>query len=334
MPGAAASGCVKVHCGRDGGSAVRPMHRRHDKINIPIELLRSFVAIQEAGSFTKAAAVLDLTQPAISAQIKRLQQLVGGEVFSRSGLGLVLTEKGDLVSKYARRILAMNDQIMSLSGAKPNARNFRIGIPNFYASHLLFDVVRACETLRQTDRIQFCCDSSGELARTLSSGYLDLAFIVSAVPALAQPYSTWTERPVWVCAQDFLLSPGSAIPLLSWPHGVSDQVAIDALEAAGLQYTMTFVAADLAAQLAALRAGLGFFVFPERVVPSDIKIAREYYLPSLPDLPAGIYVREGLDPRRVAPVAACFDRVVNPTHLPDQGTAASLRVGKSRKGAA
>ena len=92
------------------------MQRRHEADNIPIELLRSFVVIQELGSFTKAAETLFLTQPAISAQMKRLQRLVGGEVFIRSGFGISLSEKGKIINRYARGILAMNDQIMSLSG--------------------------------------------------------------------------------------------------------------------------------------------------------------------------------------------------------------------------
>jgi len=313
------------------------MHRRHDKINIPIELLRSFVAIQELGSFTKAAASLELTQPAISAQIKRLQQLVGGEVFSRGGLGLALTEKGEIVSKYARRILAMNDQIMSLSGARPYTRHFRIGIPNIFATRVLYDVVKACQKIEPTDRIQFCCEPSGDLAKSLASGYLDLAFIVSFAPPHAQTLSKWTEKSVWVCARDFLLSPGSPIPILSWPHAVSDQAAIEALENIGLQYTVTFVASDLAAQLAALRAGLGFFIFPERMVPSDLKIAREHYLPQLPDLPAGLYLREGLDVKRMAPIIECLEKVVNPDRVsvgivPEGNTEA--RLPNARKGAA
>lgn len=310
------------------------MHRRHDKINIPIELLRSFVAIQELGSFTKAATALELTQPAISAQIKRLQQLVGGEVFSRSGLGIALTEKGEIVSKYARRILAMNDQIMSLSGAKPHSRHFRVGIPNVYAACMLCDIVKACGNVEQTDRIQFCCEPSGDLVKSLTSGYLDLAFIVSVAPPHAQTIAKWVEKPVWVCARDFLLSPGSPIPILSWPHAVSDQAAIEALESFGLQYTVAFVASDLAAHLAALRSGLGFFVFPERVVPSDLKIAREHYLPQLPDLPAGLYLREGLDAKRMSPLIDSLDSVLNPARMPVGTGATDERLSKARKGAA
>ncbi len=135
------------------------MQRRHDTLNIPIELLRSFVAIQESGSFTKAADLLNLTQPAISAQVKRLQQLVGGEVFTRTGFGVSLTEKGEVVSRYARRILAMNDQILYLAGTNSSVPTFRVGIPSVFAASMLSRVdrgmpghrrMRAASSLRAT----------------------------------------------------------------------------------------------------------------------------------------------------------------------------------------
>lgn len=271
------------------------MQRRHESLNIPIELLRSFVSIQETGSFTKSAEQLRLTQPAISAQIKRLQQLVGGEVFVKSAFGVSLTEKGEIVSRYARRILAMNDQILSLSGSGSVSKSLRIGIPNVFAASMLSDVIVACREGPDGDRAQFSCEPSPDLARSLASGYLDLAFIVSSRNPPMQPIYRWSEAMCWTCARDFLLSPGAPIPLLSWPHGISDQAAIEALENAGLQYLIVFVASDLAGQLAALRSKMGYFVLPERVVPSDLKIAREHFLPSLPIYEAGIYIREGLE---------------------------------------
>jgi DNA-binding transcriptional LysR family regulator len=287
------------------------MHHRHDKINIPIELLRSFIAIQEASSFTKAASYLHLTQPAISAQIKRLQQLVGGDVFTRSGLGIVLTEKGEVVSRYARRILAMNDQILSLSGARPTSDHFRVGIPNVYAGPILEDLVKACRGTSVAERIQFCCEPSGDLMKGLVGGYLDLAFIVSCDPSHMQRLTERKEKLVWVSAPDFILSPGAPVPILSFPNGLSDQIAIDALEAAGMQYFVAFVASDLAAQMAAIRVGLGYFVLPEYVVQPDLKIARDHYLPQLPDLTAGLYLRQELDPKRLMPLIDCLDGVLN-----------------------
>lgn len=290
------------------------MQRRHESMNIPIELLRSFVSIQETGSFTRSAEQLHLTQPAISAQIKRLQQLVGGEVFIKSAFGVSLTEKGEIVSRYARRILAMNDQILSLSGSGSVWKSLRIGIPNVFSVSMLSDLIVACRGSSDGgERIRFSCEPSADLARSLASGYLDLAFIISPRNPLPQPIYRWSEQLSWCCARDFLLRPGSPIPLLSWPGGVSDQAAIESLENAGLQYLIVFIASDFAGQLTALRSKMGYFVLPERVVPSDLKIAREHYLPPLPAYEAGIYRREDLESSKtVLTMAEIMADVIRP----------------------
>ena len=98
------------------------MHRRHEDRNIPTELLRTLVVIVDSGSFTKAAKALGLTQPAISSHIKRLQQIVAGEIFSRSSSGPRLTPYGEIIVDYARRSMAINDQILSLVNAHPTRR--------------------------------------------------------------------------------------------------------------------------------------------------------------------------------------------------------------------
>src|SRR5215467_11122479 len=84
--------------------------------NIPTDLLRTLVAVVDLRSYTKAANSLGLTQPAVSAQIKRLQFLLGGEVFDRSVQGVSLTSHGEMVVSYARRLLSINDQIVHLGG--------------------------------------------------------------------------------------------------------------------------------------------------------------------------------------------------------------------------
>lgn len=296
------------------------MQRRHESMNIPIELLRSFVSIQETGSFTKSAEQLRLTQPAISAQVKRLQQLVGGEVFVKSAFGVSLTEKGEIVSRYARRILAMNDQILSLSGSGSVSKSLRVGIPNVFAASLLSDVIGACKDSSDGERTQFSCEPSADLARSLAAGYLDIAFIVSPRHHAVQPIYRWSEQLCWSCARDFMLNPGAPIPLLSWSHGMSDQAAIEALEGAGLQYMVAFVGSDMAGQLAAIRSRMGYFVLPERAVPADLKIARESYLPQLASYEAGIYIREGLETSKsVLAMADIMAHVIGPkssSHAP------------------
>ena len=85
--------------------------------NIPTDLLRTLVAVVDLRSFTKAAVSLGITQPAVSAQIKRLQFLLGADLFDRSAQGVSLTAQGEVVVSYARRLLSIIDQIVGLGGA-------------------------------------------------------------------------------------------------------------------------------------------------------------------------------------------------------------------------
>ena len=83
-------------------------------LNIPTELLRTLVSVVDQRSFTKAAHSLGVTQPAVSAQIKRLQFLLGYEILDKSAPGVSLTPRGDMVVAHARRMLSVNDQIAQL----------------------------------------------------------------------------------------------------------------------------------------------------------------------------------------------------------------------------
>jgi DNA-binding transcriptional LysR family regulator len=107
------------------------MHRRYEKINIPIELVRAFVAIVDCGSYSKAAAALALGQSAISAQMKRLQLVVGGELFHRVDGIVVTTELGTSVLSHARKLIQSNDQILGLSGSN-DIEPMRLGISAHY----------------------------------------------------------------------------------------------------------------------------------------------------------------------------------------------------------
>src|SRR5690349_21290450 len=86
---------------------------RIETINIPTDLLRTFMAIHELGSFTKTAQLFELTQPAVSAQMKRLESLIGADLIEKNLSGVRLTETGNEVLRLGRRILAINDQIVS-----------------------------------------------------------------------------------------------------------------------------------------------------------------------------------------------------------------------------
>ena len=88
--------------------------------SIPTDLLRAFVTVIDLKGFTRAGERLGRTQPAISLQMKRLQEIVGQPLFDKEG-GLGLTEAGEIVAGTARQILALNDEMM-LKLARRDAR--------------------------------------------------------------------------------------------------------------------------------------------------------------------------------------------------------------------
>src|SRR6516165_3655798 len=102
-------------------------------VNIPTELLRTLVFVVDQRSFTKAAQSLGVTQPAVSAQIKRLQFLLGYELLDKSAPGVSLTPRGEMVVAHARRMLSVNDQIAQLGGGQPTAQTVRVAMPGDFA---------------------------------------------------------------------------------------------------------------------------------------------------------------------------------------------------------
>ena len=115
--------------------------------NIPTDLLRTLVAVVDLRSYTKAANSLGVTQPAVSAQIKRLQQLIGADVFERGGQGVALTSRGERVVARARRLLSLNDEIVSLGAATVRADlTVRIGAPSDFVASVLPSILFALAT--------------------------------------------------------------------------------------------------------------------------------------------------------------------------------------------
>src|SRR5215469_10204964 len=110
--------------------------------NIPTELLRTFVAVVDMRSFTRAAQSLGITQPAVSAQVKRLQQLLGGDLMDKSAPGVMLTPLGESVLGSARQMLAINDRILTLAAAPAAAATtIRVGVPGDFIGEILWRAV-------------------------------------------------------------------------------------------------------------------------------------------------------------------------------------------------
>lgn len=271
------------------------MHRRYQHQNIPIEIVRTVVAISETGSLSKAAERLGLSQPAISSQIKRLQSLVGGALFLKTANGTTTTELGKLALQQARRILEANDQLLRLGGNNDGPQLLRLGLSTVFVEEFV-----KRQTAKTIAEVFIHTDHSIAIGKGLIEGYIDVACIYdnpAIDPEVRELVVNEFEEPsVWVRAREFVLSPGSPIPILTWP---GDDWTVRTLTKHGLSYKIVFNSPDLHARLAATRAGLGLTAVPVRMIPPYLTRAREYYLPPLHPLTALLCVRLGLEGDRL-----------------------------------
>jgi DNA-binding transcriptional LysR family regulator len=254
------------------------MHRRYQHSSIPTEIMRSVVGISEAGSITKAAKLLGLSQPAISSQIKRIEHAVGGSIFQKSANGSSTTELGKLVLIQAKKILEANDQLLLLRGASPEDSAIRLGLANFYSQ----DVMHAMSRVAMAN-VSIYADNSAEIGKCMLDGFVDIGIFLSmselvddgSIEVIAQR----DDEMAWVRSKDFTLSPGAPIPLLTWPGQIVHDIMIQALERKGMIYRIAFSSPDYHARIQAATAGIGLTLLPKRLVPAPLIQANEYYLP-------------------------------------------------------
>ncbi len=263
--------------------------------NIPTDLLRTFVAVVDLRSFTKAAVSLGVTQPAVSAQIKRLQFLIGDDIFDRSTQGVTLTPHGEIVISYARRLLALNDQIVHLGGAgQRNELLIRVGTQGDFVASVLPGVMAKFRASRPDVRFIVRTDLEEPLMRALHAGDIDLFVGLSQRPP-RDAHCSWAEPMVWVRGPDTKLDPDRPIPLVS--HGelcVHHRAAVNALKSAGLDWEVVFTGSSMTSLNCAVEAGLGVLMLSRRrAIETGFTVWEDAPLPKLPDLYRCIFVREG-----------------------------------------
>lgn len=263
--------------------------------NIPTDLLRTFVAVVDHRSFTRAAHSLGVTQPAVSAQIKRLQYLLGEDIFDRSTQGVSLTPHGEVVVSYARRLLSINDQIVHLGGAGPRPELIiRLATPSDYIATLLPPILARFRERWPAVRFNVSTGSGDALMRQLRSGELDLYVGLSLTQPLDARHS-WAEAVVWVRGADTRIAPGQPVPLVSGGEpSIYHRLAVNALRSSGLAWEEVFTGPGLTSLHGAVTVGLGVMpITRRRAIDAKMIICEDTALPALPDAYSGIYLREG-----------------------------------------
>jgi DNA-binding transcriptional LysR family regulator len=282
--------------------------------NIPTELLRTLVAVVDLRSFTKAAQSLGVTQPAVSAQIKRLQGLLGADLLDKSAPGVSLTSSGELVVNYARRLLSINDQILDIAGPRPASKKMCIGATgDFTASAIALGLT--CARVRRPDlRFEVYNANIDVLLKDLREGDADLAVWVSATGPALDTRFYWTEPVIWVRAGATRIDPDRPVPLVSYGEEcLFTRNAMAALSQTGRECELAFVGSSLLGLGAAVAAGFGVMALPRgRADIPGITVWDDAPLPKLPDIFCGVYVRDGADVEEREQVAELIAAALRP----------------------
>lgn len=248
-------------------------------------LLRSFLAVAETGSFTRAGQRLQLSQPTISQHIRRLEGQAGRILVDRDTRQVRLTDNGDAMAGFARTILAAHAAAESYFTGTAMRGRLRFGAADDFAITQLPRILRDFRALHPQLNLELTVGQSGSLHRRLKAGQLDLIFI-KQTPGADEGTRVSTDQMVWMALDGIQLGADEPVPLISYQDpSISRQMAIDALESAGRTWRITCNTREVNGVLSAVRAGLGVAVFPRTLIPGDlVKVTNRLGLPEIGDV--------------------------------------------------
>ena len=239
--------------------------------NLESDLLRTFVAIAETGSFTHAADTVSRTQSAVSMQMKRLEDVVGETLFVREARGVSLTAPGDRLLMDSRRIIALLDQTKAaLRGEQLNGL-VRVGLPDEYGLTMLPSVLGKFATSHPEVDVTVRCGNSDDLNDGLYAGELDLAVLFEE---LVRPDSeVLTSDPtVWATSSIYCMHEMDPVPVAVYEHNCwCRDWALKSLEQQGVNYRIAFTSDNHEGLQSAVKAGLAIAPLSRSNIPDDCR---------------------------------------------------------------
>lgn len=268
-------------------------------IDFDLLALRSLVAGIDLGSFAKASERIGRSTSAISAQIRKLEEQAGTPLFLKSGRGLALTEAGETMLGYARRMIELNDEAAVALRGVDLAGWVRLGMQEDFGETVLPNVLGRFARAHPKVRIEARVARNAELLERIEANQLDLA-VVWADDVLARQLSrSYSIEPVATARMCWIGSPAAPVgvhadeplPLVAFDRQcLFHAAAVAALERAGIAWRLAFTSPSLSGLLAATAAGLGVTVRTRYGLPATVAALDGHAqgLPPLPTIPLAL----------------------------------------------
>ncbi|MFJ5096353.1 MULTISPECIES: LysR substrate-binding domain-containing protein [unclassified Streptomyces] len=232
--------------------------------------LRTFLAVAQTLSFTRAAGRLGLRQSTVSQHVRRLEAATGRPLFVRDTHRVALTEDGEAMLGFARTILQAHERAAAFFGGTRLRGRLRFGASEDFVTTRLPEILESFRREHPEVDLELTVELSGTLQARLAAGRLDLI--------LAKRHGTesggrlvWEDALIWIGAPGLRLDPDRPVPLILYPPpGITRARALEALEAGGRAWRIACTSSSLSANVAAARAGLGVMVHTRGMVPPGL----------------------------------------------------------------
>ena len=285
--------------------------------SIDLDLLASFVAIAETGSFSKAAKRVFRTPSAVSMQIKKLEESLGKTVFARDSRSVSLTNDGELLLGYARRILALSNEMMARFVMPEMAGTVCLGAPDDYGTLIMPQLLRRFAETHPNVSVNVIIETSDHLMPRFQQGQLDvMVYTPQNGAGLANgEVLLLEENLVWAGVKGGCAWERDPLPLSMWEQCCPwRQRAVEALTDAGRRYRTAYMSAHTLAQRAAIESDLAIAPFPASFMePPLIALGEKEGLPALGTYQIRMRQRDKDNACAAAladHILACFEQVI------------------------
>ncbi|MGY3036748.1 DNA-binding transcriptional LysR family regulator [Bradyrhizobium sp. USDA 4354] len=248
------------------------------------DLLKAFLAVAKHRSFTRAAAILNRTQSAVSVQIKRLEERLDVRLFHRTRSGVALSAAGQELLVYAKRLLDLNAEAVDALRARKGAAMVRLGVMDDYGTIVVPPLLTQFAKSHPEIRVEIETGLTAAMPARLGEAY-DLV-IAMHPEGHGDGELLRREQAVWAAAASYSAgAPHDMLPVALYPPGcLFRQWAADALDAARRPWRLAFVSQSLAAVEAIAAQGLAITVVKAGILPPRLRVLSER--DGLPPLPA------------------------------------------------
>ncbi len=275
-------------------------------MDLPTDVLRTFVTASDTGNYTDTAAIIHRTQSAVTMQIKRLEELVGSPLFQREGRKMLLTAEGQNLLWYARRIIKLHDEAVAAMRQPELTGRVRLGAPDDYAERLLPLLLSRFGETHPHVQVEVSCRSDEGMMQLLDSGKLDLLIhSTSDIPRRGEIICR--DQLVWATSAKHLAHEKKPLPLALYDCDcIYRDWAIKSLEGANKDFRIAYSSPSTTGILAAVRSGLAITVAGRGTLANDFRILDDSDgFPELPSIAITI-IKANNQPSHAAEALAAY----------------------------